>query len=548
MPVTAKPFSELSETLVAGQVAEATTRVQEDNPTLDLRLGPFYGTLVHYHGVLAAQLQDVVAQYLAARSLKVLNENPEQADAALVDDILSNYGLTRLPGSKAQGQLTVVVDSDITVTVGVGAVFVSGNNLRFVTTDVFTAKVDPNHIVLSTDRLLTETPDGKFAFVIDVEAEVDGAEYQIKKDTLVVPLVQPNGYVNSFATADFTGGATPETNTSLMQRMQEGIAAKTLSGRTAMQALLREQAEGTVRSSIIGYGDQEMLRDAHTIWPMSMGGRADWYIRTSEQVVRLRLTKQATCIQKLADGTLLWQFNLTRDDAPGFYEIDKIRLPNAENVVGGFEILEDVRNIDLTNYDDAPDVATVAEGAFSRFQTAVVKFIDNLTPSGPVNVGDKVDYELEARYLPLLGELQDFFGSRAVRNHAADLLVKAPIPCFLTLHFTVVKQAGDVDPDVTGMQTALCTEINNIGFIGRLYAAQLHDVIHGYLSNAMSVTKIDMHGRLRYPDGTTHYVRNGDVLKVPDDADEMVSPKTVQFFISPEDVVVSIETAIPLDP
>lgn len=550
MPVTLKSFAELDPELVAINVAEAQTRVAEDNATLDLRLGPFYGTLVQLHGALAGQQQDLTNQYLRARSLKELNADPELADEDLVADSLSNHGVTRLEGSTATGQITIVVDDDITVTVGSGAVFVSGENLRFVTENVFTAKSDPEHLVLPTDRLLNPTPDGRFAFVIEVVAEAEGPQYQIKKDSLVVPLVEPNGFVNSYATSDFTGGALPETNTELLTKMQEGVAIKSMSGRTTMQAMLRNDPvfARTLRSSIIGYGDAEMLRDGHTIWPMSMGGRADWYVRTSEQIISTRLTKEATLIQKLDDGETVWQFSMTRDEAPGFYEIRNIRLVDVENVSGGFEILTDTRAFDLDDYTDAPDVITAAEATFSRFQTAVIQFIDTSTPSGNVSVGDKQEYTIEVRGLPLLAEIQDEFGSRSTRHHGADLLVRAAVPCFLTLHFSIVKQSGDVDPDVTGLKDALCTEVNNIGFIGRLYAAQLHDVIHGYLTNAMSVTKIDLHGRIRYPDGTIKYVRDRETLVIPSAEAQMVSPRTVQLFLSPEDIVVSIETAIPLDP
>ena len=117
----------------------------------------------------------------------------------------------------------------------------------------------------------------------------------------------------------------------------------------------------------------------------------------------------------------------------------------------------------------------------------------------------------------------------------------------MTINFIVYKQTGEPDPDVSAIKNAICTEVNNIGFIGRLFASKISDIVHGYLHNATSLSAIDMHGRIRYPDGSIKYLRSSEVLVVPSEPAQMVSARTVQFFLSPDDIGISIETNVPTD-
>ena len=103
----------------------------------------------------------------------------------------------------------------------------------------------------------------------------------------------------------------------------------------------------------------------------------------------------------------------------------------------------------------------------------------------------------------------------------------------------------DADPDVAAVKAAVAAVANRTPFVGRLYASRVHDAIHGYLGADASVGPIDMFGRIRRPDGSTAYVRDGDVLTVPDEPAGMVSPKTVQFFLAPEDVGVTVVADVP---
>lgn len=548
MAIALRPFDSLNADLVTQTLAETVQRVQEDNPQLDLRRGVFADLLAYYHSLLDVQRQENINDYLLARSLKALEDNPDLADPDLVDDILSNYLIERQPGANAAGDVMIVVSDDVTVTIAQGAVF-SANGRLYTTTSVFTAKAEEGQVVAPTDRLFTRTSDGNWTFTISVVAEAEGPEYAVRKDALVVPQALPPNYVTSFAASDFTGGLNAETNADMLQRLRLGIAAKTMSNRTNMEAMLRtvEAFSRIIRTSIIGFGDPEQVRGFRSIFPISLPGRVDWYIRSQEAPLRLGLTKTATLLTKNTDGTGVWQFALLRDDAPGFYEVDNIRPIGVAEISGGFSIVDDVRGLDLTGTGYRPDVADAVEAAYSRFSTAVITFTDTLTDHSVLSEGDTADYTIEVVCQPSIGEIQDFVSGRDIRGVGSDCLVKAPVPCFVAMTINIAKATGEEDPDVDAMKTALCHLVNTIGFVGKLAGSRLQDVIYGFLAAGQTSAPIDMIGRLRYPSGTTAYLRDADELAVPDDPANMVSHRTVQFFMTPDDVGVSITTLIPSD-
>ena len=183
----------------------------------------------------------------------------------------------RRQGTTASGTITIIVSSLSTVTIPNGATF-TANGKTFATTSAFLARTEAANVVSATDRLLSATSDGNYSFTLPVVAQEIGSASLLSKDALVIPSFTIVNFVKAFVAETFTGGIASETNTELIARLNEGIAAKAMSNRINMSALLKEQTglENIVNSSIVGYGDKEMLRDQHSIFPISFGGRVEW--------------------------------------------------------------------------------------------------------------------------------------------------------------------------------------------------------------------------------------------------------------------------------
>lgn len=551
MGIEITDLNSLPAAAVATSLAETVQRMQEANPTLDLRRGVLHDLVAYFHALLDAQVRSgAIDRYLSARSLLDIQNDPTLADPEFVDAVLSNYNVARGAGASARGRVTVVLDSPASVTIGSGAVFAAAGR-TYAADSAFTAKPEAGQINDPTDRLLTELSDGNWAFAVDVTAQAVGTDSLLKKGTLVVPAALPGGYVTSYAADDFTGGLDPQTNDELLALLREGIAAKAPASRTSLSAMLRQQPAfaRVVADSVVGFGDADMLRDRHTIWPGSLGGKADWYVRTTERAVRTTLTVSAALAAKNADGTGTWQLSLGRDDAPGFYEVvSVVPAGGGGGTAGSLPLSADVRGLDLSPVVDGgfvPDVAAVAEGAYTRFQTAVVRFTDTVTDHADLAVGAAADYDVTVVGFPQVADVQDFVSGVAVRAAAADVLVKAPVPCFVTLYFRIAKAARHAGPDLTAVRDAVARAVNLTPFSGRLYAAHLQDVVGGLLAEGVSVGSIDMLGRIRDPRGTVRYLRSDEVLAVDEIDGTMVSPKTVQFLLDSEDIHVDVSTEIP---
>ena len=116
-----------------------TQLVQEQNPNVDVRRGVLHDLLFYYSGVLATANQTNIDRYRKSNNLKSIEADPTLADTDVVDNLLSNYRLTRRVGTTASGTITVIVSSLSTVTIPNGATFVASGK-TFATTSAFLAR------------------------------------------------------------------------------------------------------------------------------------------------------------------------------------------------------------------------------------------------------------------------------------------------------------------------------------------------------------------------------------------------------------------------
>lgn len=533
---------------VSDLLDQIIVKLQDLNPELDLKRGVFKDTVAYYHAVLEAAIRTNLDRYQSARSLQKIEEDPTLADPDVVDEVLSNWGIARKSGTQATGSVTIEVSQAQTLTVPAGYVFQS-NGKSYVATNSFIARTSEAQVTTVNDRLLIPLNNGNWAFTIEVEATEIGADYKLNAGELITPVRALTGYVTSYATASFTDGTNTETNAELLTQLQNGVSAKTVSNRATMRALVATDARfvTVTNQSIVGYGDPEMTRDQHTIFPISYGGRVDWYIRTQAPIQKETHEVEATLIS-IEGSSSTWQFSLSKDVSPGFYEVSKIRRVDDSILNDGFVITLDDRGFDLTGEGFIPDIESVEESAYSPFQTATIRFVDTATSVTGLSLGEKRAYLCEISGMPLLKELQDYLASRDVRSYAADVLVKAPIPCFVDVTLDINKIASEPEPNIAGIKAAIVDEINRAGFNGRLDGSLIIDKVHGFLSNETSITNLALLGRIRTPDGFMKYGKSSNALIVPDSFGTMigsVSSKTVQFFSDTSRVSVNVKTSIP---
>lgn len=516
--------------------------VAGSHPELDTALGGLTNLLLLPSAEHAAANQLDITRYINSSSLKALQANPELADDEIVDVLLSNSGLVRRSGTFSYGTLVVVVSKRLPLTIQAGSKFTAGG-YTFVTENTYSVKTSSANIDSATDQVLVARSDGNYRFSIPVIAEVAGSGTALKRGTIAESVSVIANLVTIYVETDFTSGEDAETNTELAARQAEGLAAKTPGNRVECAAFLRDSVYSSYAAlSVIGAGDSEMLRDKHTIFPGSFGGRTDWYVRTSNNLQSTKLIKTCVLVEKTSDGYGIWQCVLDRDDAPAFYDIVAIQLPTATDLAGSYTILEDIRDNDLTAIEGElkPDIADSLESAFTRYQTAVIRFKDTDTLTASLSeLTSTATYVIHVRGFGDIAGIQSLLSSRHYRGLFGDILVKAPVPCFVSLGFTLFGAADAEQPDVTALKSALVRYINSTQFTGRLFASDLTKVVYDNVPSGISVSNIDMIGRLLAPDGTHQVLHSAAVLEIPFRPAIMVSSRTTAFICTPELIRIS---------
>jgi hypothetical protein len=537
-------LDDLSTELVMQAQAEMGQLISDRHPTVEIAGGVISDIVVYFAGGVGGGInQTEVNRVLQSQSLLAIGNNPDLQEDEIADHVFSNYRVSRNTGTAARGEIAIVVSGDGPVVLSAGARF-TANGVEFVADAAFIARPPGTVVTSANERVLEPVSGNNFVFSIDATASDLGTSGNISRGTRLAPARPIDRYVNSYAATDFRGGTDTETNGEVLTRLEQGIAAKAWSNRVNIVALVKEQPAfaQTVHYSIIGYGNPEMHRDRHSIFPVSMGGRVDMYARTEGLSQEQTIRKTAVLVDIVAGGSV-WQFSLNRDDFPGFYEVTKVLPTDGDpSLDSGFVVQSDVRGYDLSGDGFVPDVISAEEGAYSRYQTAVIQFLDTETNTAELTIGDSAEYDVIVAGMPLIAELQLFCGGSEVRNTAGDILVKAPIPCFLSVNFDIEQAAGETSPDTDAIKIDIASRVNALDFPGQLHASIIADVVHNYLSARQAVGPINMLGRIRQPSGENLYVRDQLVLILPTKNSTMTTGRTTALLLDPNNIGISVVT------
>jgi uncharacterized phage protein gp47/JayE len=550
MAIALKNLDELTPETVDTAYALMVQLVQEYNPSIDVKRGVISDLLIYLSAALAAANQDLVDQVRRSNSLLAISEDSTLADTDIVDRLASNYLAVRTPGSSASGNATIIINQFKNVTVPVGSIFTTDDGLTFTSDESYTARTDEDDVAAATDRLLYDMGDDTFSFNISITSTDIGSTYRLARNTHLTAAPIDNSIVTCYTSSDFTGGRDEETNQELSNRLASSASSKTLANRTSIDGLIRSLElsyydEGFA-TSVLGYGDGEQQR-YHSIFPVALGGRADAYVRTQSSLLTTQLTKTATLVDLNDDDTGVWQFAFTRDEAPGFYEVTRITLlaDIANDAVSSFELTSDTRSYDLSSGSTAglaflPDINRAVEAAYSRYQTAAIRFTDTETDTTSLVVGTSTaTYGLVLSMIPGLAEIQDAVSDRSTRYPIGDCLVRAPVPCFISMTVNLGLRVSDTAPDEDDVKAAIVTAINTYGFNNRLPTSVLVNAIKLLLTGTVSVTSITLQGRVRRPDGVALNYASSNVLEITNDSTNMTTSRTVCFFVRSDDIVIS---------
>jgi hypothetical protein len=537
MPVEITNLNLLDQTTIEDSLALLKSYLEVEYPSMDLEPGSvLHSLLLRPAAIFHTLNQTNLDRVRQSQSLLKIAEDPTLADDDIVNAVLSNFNVTRKDGGQATGSISMIFTTNDFVAIPSSAVF-SANGVDFSPVEpIFGVASNPtasNNIVYATRS------DATYSLTFLVQAITTGEAGNLGKDTTLTAdsSAFPNLIVVT-AAEDFDGGADTESNTDLLSRITNGIASPSMASRSSIKALIQNTFSGVTDVSVIGAGDAEMLRDSHSTLGVKSFGKADVYVRTRSRPITLTISKQATLIN-IAQKT--FHLNFARDEYAGLYWIDSIK-PTGSTAAGTLPISYVTRDTDPT---DIPAISFVpamvgSESAFTRYQTVEVEFTSDTTDTTGLSTGDKVSFDVTLTYLPDIDKVNDWLLDRSRRHPGGDYLVKAPIPCFVGVAMRIIVGYGDALPDTEAIKAAVVESVNNISFSeGQLDSSVIINAAQSLLTGKSRVeTPIDFRGRVIKPNGKETWIFNQHKLVIPTLVGEMISPRTVAFFLSSNDIVV----------
>jgi hypothetical protein len=452
----------------------------------------------------------------------------------IIDAVASNYNVSRNTGSYVTGKIKITVSAANEYNLRAGMVFVQpGLNLNY--TLVADTRVVGTKSSTTLNEVLLYSANGLYYFIIDVVASAIGPQYQVPSGTVFA--LSATGYLNKFVKAEaygnFSSGKGMDTDKELIAKIKTNLGNSRLTSTSGISKNFAEKFPSFQYLSICGANDSEMIRSKQNILGISTFGKADVYVRSSVGLELKQIVKPAV---KTAENT--WQLQLDNIDVPGFYRVQSIIPTSAQVNLGGtliptatvygFSTYPGVRNNEII----ADTLAqSVSNARFTKYQTAAVTF--NYTDPASLPIGQSAFFELHVSSQPHIAEMQDLLLEDGGRLACADYLVKAVVPCMVSLNINLIKKRAIDSYESLNLQQLkkdLFTHINTIPFGEELYASSIVDICHNY-----DIRRVDlpilMEGTILCPDGSSITLADSDVLTIPTSLVNGVTPKTTAYFI-----------------
>jgi len=490
-------------------------------PDVDLAPGSAVSELVvKLSASVQAQMRDEIAPLDAVGSVQEALDSEEDTQTETIDQIASNYNTYRGVGVKSAGKIRMSFDSDAPRTIPEGTIFNQPTlNLNFITTERFVASTTPGE----TGILLFESSPGVWSTIFSVEAELVGSGYQLADQTVLVPTTLFSGLVTTTAYGNFTSGVADETDKELIGRFRTGLSNKGLLSPQSILAKLRDEEGLVVDVSVVGANDAESKRANNTALGISSFGVADVYVRSTNGIETKTFTKTASF-----SGTS-WTMSIDRDDAPGFYRIASIQRAD-QNTSGSLVVSSVVYSPSVSDLDRYNILPAPQDVRYSRYQSAVVEFSDTNSDGEEIGTeGATGEFEVTVSYQPGVDTIQDIFMIDTSRVACADYLVKAAIPCLVSVENLAIRPVFP-DFDTTELKQAIFNYINGLTFGDTLYASNIIDICHNFDIKYVDLP-LTLRGLISPPGGEeTIELVSSDSLAIPNRPDLLVTPNTTTFF------------------
>jgi uncharacterized phage protein gp47/JayE len=463
-------------------------------------------------------------------------------DSKVVDAVLSNFLVERGKGKLSSGYVKISVE-DYTVNQNVqeGSVFSTPDGLNFVAEKSTFATSD---ISSETDVQIFQNAGGSGYFLVRLVAQEAGAKFNLKKGTQLSTEASVLGLIGVTAVENFGGGEDKETSSSVFNRIISSLSHRGMSTPASVQQVLRDNFPSIITTSVHGITSSNMTRNANNIFGIKSGCMADVYVKTAAhpETRTVRLIAKRIEANNVEYESLKGNFLLRVDSSifPGHYDVTSVVPYSTDKTIGSLPILSKVRKIN--NFHVSPNTySRIEEVAFSAHQYTEVVF-----SAGSFGAGvDEIAVNCSIIGLPIIGEIQDFVNQPSGQAAMIDTLVRAFIPCFVSMDMISV---GIKKHSLISQQLVEAEIASYISSLDLSSESLRVDKIVSVISSMDGVVGVDlpikMSGRILLPTEKNESIDivSYSELKIPDVLDKFVGKNTVSFFVSPGTIKINVRT------
>lgn len=507
-------------------------------PTYDLSVGgPIDSILVNGQSVVTARnTADVNKAYLFQQLQQIAAGTVIVTDAQL-DELMANYFLVRQQAIVATGYIALIVRDNQNYTFQSGYTFRNGGQTYRLTStySVFPVGTTDVDFTNPTNILIEQIYDAEtgydFQFVLPLSSvNAVPQAVLVSGDRLTADQSFAGlGYVQ--ATTNFEGGTALETNAEFATRGLQGLLAQTLGGLDNINKLVGEIVQ-LAEAAAVGTGNQLMTRDRNNVFNLPTGGREDIYVK-SGAVAQAGYAVSAVVSDFTTHTATI---TLTREQSVGVYVpsvIARFTTTPPTIVSGSLTITNIDHQVWLDPNGFNPEMPSQLDRAFSARQQIVLTIIDTRqTGSGyvvPMTVNGTVisdSYTANTSYQPGVLLLDTSLTSSAVRPPGTDALIKAAVPCTITLGVTAKKPINYNGPTAADLSNILASLINELPVgLGAFNAF----TVSGLLNEAApTLTLVSMNVN------ATIYGQDDTNISVPAVANQITVPLVLSAKVGPD--------------
>lgn len=503
--------------------------------------------VVRAFAAVYALIRSEVTEVRSRQSLLKLEQLTDIASDEVVDEIASNWFITRKTGSNARGTLTVNVSPNITQ----GQAIIVPENAEFIYSAGITYYLDSDVDMVFSRQDMSPvftggTEPSSYQFLIPVVAELPGVAGETASGLFESFSSFGDGLITSVeATSSFTRSTTDETNADLIARAKTAISSRGTVSHRAIDTVLRDEVTAVQEVVVVGSGDSEMYRDYIT--DVSSGfsihvlGHVNVYAYLP--LAPIAVYPQANSVVQAGLSFVNISSAVVTD-----FPFMRIRSITSTHTDGeGVEVVETLSRASFYSYTDSDTNTTVYRKSVGDLPTSYSSYTLPQGSSEPtlssgeysisygnpmtsftseegfvVNIAPiNFDRTLRIEYqgLSSLPSVDAVLNDRQRRTVSSSVRAYGFYPLVVSMHIRYYSS-----PDALGsFPTALATAslVSFINTFTKDRALRVGDIIQHLLTNFSSFingvglpTEVTYH--LDAPDGKVHAYRTQDIISVTD--------------------------------